>query len=72
MVKFVNDNAQTCGVPPEAVTQMKPTTHDHEAQTQICAPPPVPRSRGPSLSEALGTARGGSLDPTPAAAGSTR
>ena len=65
LVKFVTTNAQTCGIPPEAVKQMK-ANHDRtmKAQTQICsqnAGPPKPT--GPGLSEALGTTRGGTLDP---------
>ena len=37
MVKFVTTNAQTCGIPPEAVTQMK-GNHEQtvKAQTQVC------------------------------------
>ena len=65
LVKYVTTNAQTCGIPPEAIKQMK-ANHDRtmKAQTQICsqqAGPPKPT--GPGLSEALGTARGGTLDP---------
>ena len=57
VVKFVTANAQTCGIPPQAVTQMK-ANHDRtmKTQTQVCsaaAGPPKPT--GPGLSEALGT-----------------
>jgi hypothetical protein len=63
-VKFLSDNQSWCGVPPEAVKQIK-AAHAHTLQlrTQVCAtggpmqgraagPPP-----GPGLSEALGTAQ---------------
>ena len=65
LVKFVTANAQTCGIPPQAVTQM---TAQHnktmKAQGQICSQQAGPaKPSGPGLSEALGTARGGTLDP---------
>ena len=65
LVKFVSANAQTCGIPPQAVTQM---TAQHKktmkAQSQICNAAAGPaKPSGPGLSEALGTARGGTLDP---------
>ena len=64
VVKYVTTNAQTCGIPPDAVKQMR-SNHDRtlKAQTQVCsqnAGPPKPT--GPGLSEALGTARGSTLD----------
>jgi hypothetical protein len=65
LVKYVTTNAQTCGIPPEAVKQMK-SNHDRtvKAQTQICSQNAGPaKPSGPGLSEALGTARGGTLDP---------
>jgi hypothetical protein len=66
VVKYVTTNAQTCGIPPDAVKQMR-ANHDRtlKAQTQVCsqnAGPPKPT--GPGLSEALGTVRGGTLDTT--------
>ncbi len=66
VVKYVTTNAQTCGIPPDAVKQMR-SNHDRtlKAQTQVCsqnAGPPKPT--GPGLSEALGTARGSTLDKT--------
>jgi hypothetical protein len=65
VVKFVTVNAQTCGIPQEAVTQMK-VNHEKtmKAQTQVCsasAGPPKPT--GPGLSDALGTTRSTTLDP---------
>lgn len=66
LVKYVTTNAQTCGIPPQAVTQMK-ANHDRtlKAQTQICSQNAgaAPKPTGPGLSEALGTSRGGTLDP---------
>jgi hypothetical protein len=69
VVKFVSDNAQQCGIPPEATTQMK-ANHSRtiRTQNQICnggGIAGVPKPSGPGLSEALGTTRapGGTLDP---------
>ena len=64
VVKFVTTNAQSCGIPPEAATQMK-ANHSRtlKMQGQACQVA-APRPTGPGLSEALGTARGGTLDPS--------
>lgn len=65
VVNFVTKNAQTCGIPQEAVAQMK-QNHGRtiQAQNQICNQQAGPvKPSGPGLSEALGTARGGTLDP---------
>jgi hypothetical protein len=65
VVKFVTANAQQCGIPPQAIAQMK-SNHDRTAkmQSNVCsASAGAPRPTGPGLSEALGTARGGTLDP---------
>jgi hypothetical protein len=61
-VKYVETNASWCGVPPQAVQQLKQShTHTLKMRGQACAagpaggqagPPP-----GPGLSEALGTSR---------------
>lgn len=61
VVKFVTANQQQCGVPAQAVAQMK-GNHERTLKTtsQICAAGPTagpPRPTGPGLSEALGTAR---------------
>jgi hypothetical protein len=68
IVKFIAENGQSCGIPPEAATAMK-ANHDRTLQSQhrICtlsAAAPT-RPTGPGLSEALGTTRipGTSLDP---------
>ena len=69
VVKFVQANASWCGIPAEAATAMK-TNHTRTLQSekQICSSdggmaggPPKPT--GPGLSDALGTTRGGALDP---------
>ena len=65
LVKFIKDNSFKCGIPPEAATQMK-ANHDRtiRTQTQICSTAGVAaKPTGPGLSEALGTSRGGMLDP---------
>jgi hypothetical protein len=65
LVKFVSTNAQSCGIPAQTISQMK-AQHDRtmKAQTQICSQEAGPaKPSGPGLSEALGTARGSTLDP---------
>jgi hypothetical protein len=65
VVNFIKKNAQSCGIPPEAATQMK-ANHDRtlRTQNQICSTAGGPaKPTGPGLSEALGTSRGGTLDP---------
>jgi hypothetical protein len=57
MLKGLEQNAATCGVPPEVLKQVK-ASHDKAAQVgkQICdAAAQGPRPAGPSLSDALGT-----------------
>lgn len=63
VVKFVTSNAQSCGIPTEATAQMK-ANHSRtlKMQGQACQVA-APRPTGPGLSEALGTARSGTLDP---------
>jgi hypothetical protein len=59
VVKFVEKNQQFCGVPAEAVTQMK-ANHQRTiaSTTQVCSNGPGPgRPSGPGLSEALGISR---------------
>jgi hypothetical protein len=53
MVKFLETNQTACGVPAEAVKQVK-TAHARTMQIrkQVCSAAPAPR--GPSLSDALG------------------
>jgi hypothetical protein len=69
VVKFVTTNAQACGIPPEAATQLK-ANHSRtvKTQNQVCnggGIAGVQKPSGPGLSEALGTTRapGGALDP---------
>ena len=68
VVKFVQANASWCGIPAEAATAMKANhTRTQQSEKQVCsgggaaAGPAKPT--GPGLSDALGTTRGGSLDP---------
>jgi hypothetical protein len=62
-MKFLDDNQSWCGIPPEAIQQVK-TSHGHtlKLRDRACAagpaagrPGPPP---GPGLSDALGTSRG--------------
>jgi hypothetical protein len=52
MVKFLETNQKACGVPPEAIKQVR-TQHARTQQIrkQVCTAGPAPR--GPSLSDAL-------------------
>lgn len=55
-VKYAETNATWCGIPAEAVKQMK----SNHAQTlkirgQVCAVAAAPKPRGPTLGDALGT-----------------
>jgi hypothetical protein len=68
IVKFLQTNAQWCGIPPQAADQMK-ANHARTLQSehQICTQGAggAPRPTGPGLSEALGTTRapGMNIDP---------
>jgi hypothetical protein len=55
-VKYTMANAQACGIPAEAVKQIK-TNHEHTAiiHKQICAAGPAAGAVAPTLSDALGT-----------------
>jgi hypothetical protein len=59
VVKFVEKNQQACGIPPEAVTQMKANHQRTVTSTsQVCSGGPTAgRPSGPGLSEALGVSR---------------
>jgi hypothetical protein len=65
LVNFIKVNAQKCGIPPEAGTQMAANhARTLKTQNQICSVAGGPaKPTGPGLSEALGTSRGGTLDP---------
>ena len=66
VVKFVTANAQSCGIPPQAVGAMK-ANHERtvKMETQVCSAASAPqRPTGPGLSEALGQTRAGQLDTT--------
>jgi hypothetical protein len=57
-VKYAESNANWCGIPPEAVKQMKANhTQTLKIRRQVCAVAAAPpRPRGPTLGDALGTA----------------
>ena len=65
IVKFIKANASSCGIPSEAASQMS-VNHGRTLKTVkgVCSVAAGPaRPTGPGLSEALGTTRGGTLDP---------
>jgi hypothetical protein len=63
MVKYADVNATSCGIPAEAVKQMK-GNHVHTAliRKQVCSAGPAAAPAAPTLSDALGT----NASPTPA------
>ena len=68
VVKFIQANAFTCGIPAEAASSMKANhVRTQQSEKQVCSggggPGGAPKPTGPGLSDALGTTRGGSLDP---------
>ncbi len=53
MAKFLETNQRTCGIPADAVKQVKAAhARTQQIRRQVCAAPAAPR--GPSLSDALG------------------
>jgi hypothetical protein len=64
IVNFIKANASSCGIPAEAEAQMK-ANHGRtlKSVTQVCSAAGPAKPTGPGLSEALGTARSGALDP---------
>ena len=65
LVKFIKDNTAKCGIPGEAAAQMK-ANHSRTLKTvtAVCSTAGgAAKPTGPGLSEALGTTRGGTLDP---------
>jgi hypothetical protein len=68
VVKFIQANATSCGIPAEAATAMKANhTRTQQSEKQVCsgggAAGGAAKPTGPGLSDALGTTRGGALDP---------
>jgi hypothetical protein len=67
VVKFIMENSQSCGIPPQAATAMKANhARTMDTQSKICAVGAAGgHPTGPGLSEALGTTRipGTTLDP---------
>jgi hypothetical protein len=57
-VKYAETNATWCGIPAEAVKQMKANhTQTLKIRQRVCAVAAPAKPRGPSLSDALGTTR---------------
>ena len=55
-VKYAETNATWCGIPEEAVKQMKANhTRTLQIRKQVCAVAVAPKPRGPTLGDALGT-----------------
>jgi len=56
LIKFSESSAMSCGIPPQAIAQMK-AGHERttKARTQVCAAGPAGKPAAPSLSDALGT-----------------
>jgi len=68
VVKFIQTNASWCGIPAEAANSMKANhTRTLQSEKQVCSGGGVAggpaKPTGPGLSDALGTTRGGALDP---------
>jgi len=57
MIKFAEANAMSCGIPPQAIAQMKQgQVNSTKIRTQVCAVGAGPaKPAAPSLSDALGT-----------------
>jgi len=57
MIKFAEANAMSCGIPPQAIAQMKQgQVNSSKIRTQVCAVGAGPaKPAAPSLSDALGT-----------------
>jgi hypothetical protein len=65
VLKFIKANSAKCGIPPDAASQMS-ANHARTVKTVtgVCSGGGGPaKPTGPGLSEALGTTRGGTLDP---------
>ena len=65
LVKFIKANTAKCGIPPDAAAQMN-ANHSRTLKSvnAVCSTAGGPaKPAGPGLSEALGTTRGGTLDP---------
>jgi hypothetical protein len=58
VIKFVEENGTWCGIPPEALKQMKESQgKGDEVRKKVCAAAANPAPRGPTLGDALGTTR---------------
>jgi hypothetical protein len=68
VVKFIQANASWCGIPAEAANSMKANhVRTQQSEKQVCSGGGpgggAAKPSGPGLSDALGTTRGGALDP---------
>jgi hypothetical protein len=73
-VKYAADNAKSCGIPPDVITQLKAgATNLGKMKTNICSGGGTTAGApaAPSLSEALGTATMPTTDDTPRRRGGT-
>jgi hypothetical protein len=57
LIKFVETNIRSCGIPPEILTNLKTSHVDHvQLRTRVCNAAAQPRSApGPSFSDVLGS-----------------
>lgn len=54
MFKYATDNQQSCGIPPQFITQIKQSqTQVSEIRTKVCNAAAAPQTREPTLSDAL-------------------
>lgn len=54
MFKYATDNQQSCGIPPQFISQIKQSqTQVSEIRTKVCNAAAAPQTRGPTLSDAL-------------------
>ncbi len=56
VVKYLDDNKTSCGIPEQAITVAK-ANHEHtlKFRTAACTEAPAAKPRAPSLSDAIGT-----------------
>jgi hypothetical protein len=58
VIKFVEENGTWCGIPPDALKQMKESQAKGDAMRKnVCAVAAAPRPQVPTLGDALGTTR---------------
>jgi len=58
VIKYVEENGTWCGIPPDALKQMKESQAKGDAvRKNVCAAAAAPRPQVPTLGDALGTSR---------------